>query len=99
MFPWFHLAKVYSSTEGCIGFWCIRHVHGKDKKTGKEWKLVDNKIALCFPLFIFSLPALVANVAVIVYAIMKVTKTKRNPYKGELYSDLKEYIMIKEMAE
>ena len=22
---WFHLAKVYSSTAGCIGFWCIRH--------------------------------------------------------------------------
>ncbi len=46
---WFHLAKVYSSTAGCIGFWCIRHLHGKNKKTGKEWRLADNKIALCFP--------------------------------------------------
>jgi len=36
---WFHLAKVYSSTAGCIGFWCIRHVKGLSK----------NKIALCFP--------------------------------------------------
>lgn len=36
---WFHLAKVYSSTAGCIGFWCIRHIKG----------LSTNKIALCFP--------------------------------------------------
>lgn len=36
---WFHLAKVYSSTAGCIGFWCIRHIKGLSK----------NKIALCFP--------------------------------------------------
>lgn len=46
---WFHLAKVYSSTAGCIGFWCIRYVRGTNKKTGKEWRLADNKIALCFP--------------------------------------------------
>jgi hypothetical protein len=38
---WFHLAKVYSSTAGCIGFWCIRHVKLTNKKTGKEWKLAD----------------------------------------------------------
>ena len=52
---WFHLAKVYSSTAGCIGFWCIRHLHGKNKKTGKEWKLSDNKIALCFPPLILAI--------------------------------------------
>jgi len=46
---WFHLAKVYSSTAGCIGFWCIRHLHGKNRKTGREWSLSANKIALCFP--------------------------------------------------
>jgi len=46
---WFHLAKVYSSTAGCIGFYLIRHLHGKNKRTGKEWRLADNKIALCFP--------------------------------------------------
>ena len=37
---WFHLAKVYSSTAGCIGFWCIRHVKGKNKLTGKEWRVI-----------------------------------------------------------
>ena len=52
---WFHLAKVYSSTAGCIGFWCIRHVHGTNKKTGKAWKLSDNKIALCFPPLILAI--------------------------------------------
>ena len=52
---WFHLAKVYSSTAGCIGFWCIRHLHGKNKTTGKEWHLSDNKIALCFPPLILAI--------------------------------------------
>ncbi|MBE6022012.1 MAG: hypothetical protein E7231_02110 [Cellulosilyticum sp.] len=52
---WFHLAKVYSSTAGCIGFWCICHVHGKNKKTGKEWRLADKKWALCFPPLILAI--------------------------------------------
>ena len=42
---WFHLAKVYSSTAGCIGFWCIRHVK----------KLSSNRIALCFPPLILAI--------------------------------------------
>jgi len=52
---WFHLAKVYSSTAGCIGFWCIRHVKGKNKKTGKEWRLSEKKWALCFPPLILAI--------------------------------------------
>lgn len=52
---WFHLAKVYSSTAGCIGFWCIRHVQGTNKKTGKSWRLSDNKLALCFPPLILAI--------------------------------------------
>lgn len=52
---WFHLAKVYSSTAGCIGFWCIRHVHGTNKKTGEEWRLADKKWALCFPPLILAI--------------------------------------------
>ncbi len=57
---WFHLAKVYSSTAGCIGFWLIRHLHGVNKKTGKEWRLSDNKIALCFPPLILAVNILEA---------------------------------------
>lgn len=52
---WFHLAKVYSSTAGCIGFWCIRHLHGKNKKTGKEWHLSESRFALCFPPLILAI--------------------------------------------
>ena len=52
---WFHLAKVYSAVAGCIGFWCIRHLHGKSKSTGKEWRLADNKLALCFPPLILAI--------------------------------------------
>lgn len=52
---WFHLAKVYSSTAGCIGFWCIRYIHGTNKKTGKEWRLSEQKWALCFPPLILAI--------------------------------------------
>lgn len=52
---WFHLAKVYSATAGCIGFWCIRHVKGKDKSTGKEWRLSEKKWILCFPPLILAI--------------------------------------------
>ncbi len=53
---WFHLAKVYSATAGCIGFWCIRHIEKKDKITGEVvWRLADNKIALCFPPLILAI--------------------------------------------
>ncbi len=47
---WFHLAKVYSSTAGCIGFWCIRHIK----------KLQHNKLALCFPPLILAINILEA---------------------------------------
>ena len=57
---WFHLAKVYSSTAGCIGFWCIRHVKWKNKLTGKEWRLSDKKWALCFPALILAINILEA---------------------------------------
>lgn len=58
---WFHLAKVYSATAGCIGFWCIRHVVKKDKKTGEVlWRLTNNKIALCFPPLILAVNILEA---------------------------------------
>lgn len=52
---WFHLAKVYSSTAGCIGFWCIGHLKGINKRTGKEWRLADKKWALCFPPLILAI--------------------------------------------
>ncbi len=60
---WFHLAKVYSSTAGCIGFWCIRHIQKKDKLTGEvKWRLADSKIALCFPPLILAVNILEACV-------------------------------------
>lgn len=42
---WFHLAKVYSSTAGCIGFWCIRHIKG----------VRTRKWVLCFPPLILAI--------------------------------------------
>lgn len=43
--------------------------------------------------------SLLVNLVVFVYMIMKVTKTKRNPYKAELYIDHPEYKAIKALAE
>lgn len=57
---WFHLAKVYSSTAGCIGFWCIRHIQFTSKRTGKSWRLANQKWALCFPPLILSINILEA---------------------------------------
>lgn len=51
---WFHLAKVYSSTAGCIGFWLIRHFQRK-KSDGTVWRLADSRPALCFPPLILSI--------------------------------------------
>lgn len=49
--------------------------------------------------FIVSLLALLINLAVLVYMIMKVAKTKRNPYLGELYTDLEKYKEVKSLGE
>ena len=48
---------------------------------------------------IFGAVSLAANVGVAVYMIYKIVKTKRNPYKAELYTDLAEYKAIKALAE
>ncbi|MEG0392833.1 MAG: DUF5692 family protein, partial [Anaerovoracaceae bacterium] len=56
---WFHLAKVYSATAGCIGFWCIRHIT-KRRKDGTIWHLSENKIALFFPPLILAINILEA---------------------------------------
>ncbi len=50
-------------------------------------------------LFAFSFIALVVNISVFIYMIYKVVKTKRNPYRGELYTDLKKYKEVKSLAE
>ncbi len=48
--------------------------------------------------YICSIVALVANVAVIGYMLFRIIKTKRNPYKGELFTDLKAYQKVKALA-
>jgi NADH:ubiquinone oxidoreductase subunit H len=50
-------------------------------------------------LFIVSFLALASNILVFIYMISKVAKTKRNPYKGELYTDLSVYKMMRSQAD
>ena len=50
-------------------------------------------------LLIISSIALIANVALFIYMIYKVRKTKRNPYTSELYTDLQCYEEVKAYAE
>lgn len=52
---WFHLAKVYSATAGCIGFWFIRHYEKKDSNGNVIWKLSEKKWALAFPPLILAI--------------------------------------------
>lgn len=47
---------------------------------------------------IFGVLSLLVNIAVVAYMIYKIVKTKRNPYKDELYIDLKAYQEIKALA-
>jgi hypothetical protein len=49
-------------------------------------------------LFIWSILALLANLAVTIYMVYKIRKTKRNPYKEELYIDLRKYKEVKSMS-
>jgi hypothetical protein len=58
---WFHLAKVYSSTAGCIIFWCIRFVGGT-RKDGTKWRLADKKWFLCLAPLILAINILEACV-------------------------------------
>ena len=50
-------------------------------------------------LFVMSLLALLANVAVFAYMIYRIVKTKKNPYKGELYTDLRKYQEVRALGE
>jgi hypothetical protein len=43
--------------------------------------------------------SLAINFAVFVYMITRIIKTKRNPYKAELYSDHQAYADIKALAD
>jgi hypothetical protein len=47
-------------------------------------------------LFIVSALALASNVAVLIYEILKIAKTKRNPLKEEIYTDLPGYKAVVE---
>jgi len=51
---WFHIAKVYTATAACIGFWCIRYVNIKSKKLGEKIPLSATKFAWFFPPFILA---------------------------------------------
>lgn len=50
-------------------------------------------------LFVVSFLALAANIAVAVYMVYKIVKTKRNPYTRELYTDLQCYKEVNEDGE
>ena len=66
------------------------------------WPLEFIKLLSCTPttaLFIMSLLALLANIAVFGYMVYKIIKTRRNPYLGELYTDLPAYKKIKALAQ
>lgn len=94
---WFHLAKVYSATAGCIGFWCMFAQTFPLFQDFGVWRVDSTYNPTIY--FIVSFLSLAVNIGVVVYMIYKWKKTKRNPYKGELYTDLREYQSIAALAE
>jgi len=55
-------------------------------------KATQNETAL----FIVSAIALIANIALVIFHVSKIVKSKRNPIKEEIYSDLKSFKLIAE---
>ena len=45
-------------------------------------------------LFLVSIPALASNVALLVCEVVRIAKTKKNPLKEELYTDLAAYTKV-----
>jgi hypothetical protein len=81
---WFHLAKVYSSLAGCIGFWAIRFFEKKDKETGKViWRLRDKKWALAFPPLILAI-----NILEAVFRDFEIGVTYFNQFSGQIAGDV-----------
>lgn len=80
-----------------LAFWCMFAMTVPSFIDDSQFavKSTHNTTAL----FIVSFVALLSNVVLIGYHIYKTVKTKRNPYLGELYTDLKAYKEIKASAE
>lgn len=81
---WFHLAKVYSSLTGVIGFFLIRHLKGKDKETGEvKWRLSEKKFALIFPPLILAI-----NILEAVAKDFEIGNTFYNMFSGPLEGEV-----------
>ena len=81
---WFHLAKVYSSLAGCIGFWAIRFFEKKDKTTGEVvWRLRDKKWVLYFPPLILAI-----NILEAVIRDFEIGMTYFNQFSGQIAGDV-----------
>lgn len=80
-----------------LAFWCMFAMTVPSFIDDSQFavKSTHNTTAL----FIVSFVALLSNVVLFGYHIYKTVKTKRNPYLGELYTDLKAYKEIKTSAE
>jgi hypothetical protein len=77
-----------------LGLWMMLVMTVPQFFTGGKFAVVSthNPNAYMF----VSIIALAANVGVAIYQVHTIVKTKRNPFKDELYTDLKSYKEIKE---
>jgi len=80
-----------------LALWCFFALSFPHLLDNSKWTVISSYNTTVQ--FLVSFLALISHVAVVVYMIYKIKKTGRNPYKGELYTDLKGYQEIKAMAE
>ncbi len=69
-----------------LAFWCMFAMTFPEFLDNSRFAVhaTQNSVAL----MLASTLAIIANIAVFIFMIYKVVKTKKNPYAGELYSDL-----------
>ncbi|MCL2270733.1 MAG: DUF5692 family protein [Treponema sp.] len=80
-----------------LALWCYFALSCPQFLDESKWTVVSSYNPTAQ--FIVSLLSMLSNGAVVCYMIYKIKKTGRNPYKGELYTNLKGYQEIKAMAE
>lgn len=79
MGSWFHYAKLYAATAGCIGFMMLKYGRGMLRRSE------------AFKVFPFAIIALTVNIAAFGYIMYRAKKLGVNPYKHEAFKGTRDF--------